>query len=141
VTRGTTISEERFYEELAANFPTIEPLLKAFTARLQAIDVGIDFGKKSMILRWRPDEQHLWNLGIVDTSGRVVMEILNGQANAVGRLNLSHAYLKRLASLVPGAYVKQTPKPTGWYVGKGEKYIAVDEMLAHGDDCLAAIRE
>jgi hypothetical protein len=69
------------------------------------------------------------------------MEILNGQTNAVGLLNLSHAYLNQLASLVPGAYVKETPKPTGWYVGKGEKYISVDELLAHEDDWLAEIQE
>ena len=31
--RGRTISEEKFYEELAANFPTIGPRLKPFTAR------------------------------------------------------------------------------------------------------------
>lgn len=141
VAKRTTISEEKFYEELAANFPTVVPRLKAFTARLEAIGVAIDFGKSSMILRWRADDQRAWNLGTITTYGPVWTELLNGSADAVGRLDLSYAYLDRLAALVPGAHVRQTPKPTGWYVAKGKASITIDELLAHEDGWLAAIQE
>jgi hypothetical protein len=141
VTKRTTISEEKFYEELAENFPTVVPHLKAFTARLEAVGIATEFGKTSMILRWHPDETRAWNLGTIATSGKVWTDVLNGQADAVGLLNLSHAYLKRLASLVPGALVKELPKPTTWYVAKGGTCITIDELLAHEDGWLDAIQE
>lgn len=141
VGRRTTISEEKFYEDLAANFPTVVPRLKAFTSRLEAIGIATEFGKGSMILRGRPDEKRAWNLGTILTSGKVWTDLLNRQADAVGLVYLSHDYLKRLASMVPGAYVKEFSKPTSWYVGKGGTTITIDELLAHEDGWLAAIEE
>ncbi len=141
VPKRTTISEEKFYEELAANYPAVAPKLKAFTNRLEAMGIAIEFGKASMILRWRPDENHGWNLGLIETLGKVSTDYLNAQADAVGLLNLSHSYLKRLASFVPGAYVKKPTTPTSWYVAKGRTYITIDALLAHDDGWLAAIQE
>jgi hypothetical protein len=141
VAKRTTITEERFYVELASTFPAVEPRLKAFTSRLETIGVGTEFGKGSMILRWRPDEQHAWNLGSITTSGKVWTELLNGQLDAVGRLDLSHSYLKQLASSIPGAFVKEHPRPTSWYVAKGQTYVTVDDLLANADAWFAAIQE
>ena len=142
VGKPTTISEEKFYEQLAANLPTVVPRLKAFTRRLEAIGAAIEFGKGSMIIRCpRPDEKRPWNVGSITTSGKVWTELLNGQADAVGLVNLSHAYLKRVASLVPGAHVKETPRPNGWYVAKGGTYITIEDLIAHEDGWLDAIQE
>jgi hypothetical protein len=97
IVKRTTISEEKFYEELATNFSTVVPRLKRFITRLEAIGIAIEFGKGSMILRCpRPDEKKPWNLGTILTSGKVWTEMLNGQADAVGLLHLSHDYLGRL---------------------------------------------
>jgi hypothetical protein len=95
-----------------------------------------------MIIRCsRPDEKRPWNMGSILTSGKVWTEMLNGQADAVGLLNLSHAYLKRLAALVPGAHVKETPRPLGWYVAKAGTYITIEDLLAHEDGWLDAIQQ
>jgi hypothetical protein len=75
------------------------------------------------------------------TSGKVWTDVVNWKADTVGLINLSHAYLNRLASLVPGAHVKETPKPAAWCVVKGGTYIFVDELLAHEDGWLAAMQE
>jgi hypothetical protein len=141
ITKRTTISEEKFYEELARNYPEVVPRLKAFTSQLESMGIATEFGTSSMILRWRPDEKRAWNLGSIITSGKVWTEMLNGQADAVGLLNLSHGYLKRLAALVPGAYVKELPKQTSWYVAKKGTYVTTDELLAHADGWIAAIQE
>ena len=138
--RGTTITEESFYEELAANCPKVVPRLQKFTARLEAIDVRIRFGTKSMILGWQPDEKP-WNLGTISVSGEVFTQMVNWQADAVGLLDLSHAYLKRLASVVPDAYVKEMPKPQSWFVAKGGTSITIDDLLAHEEGWLAALLE
>lgn len=42
VPKRTTISEERFYEELAVNYPDVVPKLKAFTPRLEATGIVIE---------------------------------------------------------------------------------------------------
>lgn len=142
IAKPTTISEEKFYEQLAPNLPTVVPRLKAFTKRLEAIGAAIEFGRGSMIIRTpRPDEKRPWNVGSITTSGKVWTELLNGQADAVGLLNLSHEYLKRVASLVPGTYVKETPRPNGWYVAKGGTYITIEDLLANEVGWLAAIQE
>ena len=139
VAKRTTISEEKFYEELAANSPTVVPRLKAFIERLEPIGIATDFGQSSMALRWRPEEER-WNLGSIMTSGKVWTDVVNWKADTVGLLNLSHAYLNRLASLVPGAHVKENPKPSAWCVVKGGTYVSVDELLAHEDGWLAAMQ-
>jgi hypothetical protein len=139
--KRTTISEEKFYEELTRNYPAAVPRLKEFTAQLEPIGVVTEFGKGSMILRWRPDEKRAWNLGSITTSGKVWTELLNAQADAVGLLNLSHAYLKQVAAAVPGAFVKEHAKPTSWYVAKGGTYVTIDDLLAHADEWHAAIQQ
>jgi hypothetical protein len=75
------------------------------------------------------------------TSGKVWTELLNAQADSVGLLNLSHAYLKRVAAAVPGAFVKEHAKPTSWYVAKGGTYVTIDELLAHAHEWRGAIQE
>ncbi|HYA19016.1 MAG TPA: hypothetical protein VEF06_16195 [Bryobacteraceae bacterium] len=140
ITKRTTLSEEQFYEELDAKVPDVVSRLKPLTARLGAIGVEIDFGKDSMIFRWRPDDQRSWNLGTVTTSGKVWTDTLNYQADQVGLIHLSHAYLKRLASVLPGAYVKELAKPTSWYVAKAGTYVTVGDLLGHADEWLLALQ-
>jgi len=139
--KTTTITEEKFYEELARSYPAVISRLKEFTVKLEPLGVGTEFGKGSMILRWRPDEKRAWNLGSITTAGKVWTELLNAQADSVGLLDLSHAYLKRIADAVPGAHVKEHAKPTSWYVAKGGTYVTIDSLLAHADAWLAAIQE
>ncbi len=66
---------------------------------------------------------------------------VNAQADAVGLLDLSHAYLKRIAAFVSGAYVKEHAKPTSWYVAKDGTYVTIDALLAHAEDWRVAIEE
>jgi hypothetical protein len=67
--------------------------------------------------------------------------LLNGQADAVGLLDLSQNYLRRLAALVPGAYVTEHPKPTSRYVAKDGTYVTIDELLAREEGWREAIQE
>lgn len=51
--RRTTISEEEFYEKMAASLPAIVPRLKAFAEHLETIGIAIEFGRGTTILRSR----------------------------------------------------------------------------------------
>ena len=94
-----------------------------------------------MILRWYPDETRAWNLGSIITNGKVWTDFLNGQADSIGQIQLAHAYLKKLADAIPGAYVKEGSKPTHRYVAKGQTYVTIDALLAHEDVWIDAIKE
>ena len=138
--KRTTITEAKFFEELDFAHPGIESRLKDFVARLEALDIYVDYGTASLILRWRPDEVKAWNLASVTTSGKVWTELLNAQADQVGLLHLSHKYLEQIAALVPGAVVKQSSKLTSWYVAKAGTYVMIDALLDHEVGWYEAIR-
>lgn len=93
-----------------------------------------------MILRWRPDEQRSWNLGTITTSGKVWTDNLNFQTNQAGLIHLSHTFLRRLASAVPGSYVKEMARPTSWYLAKDGTYVTIGDLLDHADGWLAALQ-
>ncbi len=137
----TTITEERFYEELEATRAGVTGKLRDFIARLEALDVHVEYGTKSLILRWHPDEARAWNLGSVQTTGKVWTEFLNAQADQVGLLDLSHRYLAQVAASVPGAFVKSGPKATSSYVAKGKSYVMIDDLLDHADGWYHAIKD
>ncbi len=141
--KPTTISEEKFYEQLSATTPrTVVDDLRNFATRLQRTGATIDFGKDSLIIHYpRVDEKRPWNVGTITTSGKVWTELLNGQADAAGLRDLSHKYLKQVASLVPSAHVKETASPNGWYVAKGGANVRIEDLLAHQDGWLNAIQE
>jgi hypothetical protein len=129
--KRTTITEERFYEQLEESCPGIGPRLKAFAARLGDLKVRVEFGTGSLILRWRPTEDISWNLGSVTTAGKVWTEFLNSQADRAGLLDLSHKYQEQVAASVPGASVKRGATPLSWYVAKGGTYVMIADMLDH----------
>jgi hypothetical protein len=57
--------------------------------------------------------------------------IILAQTNNAGLLDFHKQYLKKLTELVPGAFIKKTPKETGWYVTQdGKHYIPADTLLA-----------
>lgn len=138
----TTLTSELFYEKLAKSFPNIGPSLKSFMTRLESVRVTAEFGKDSLILRGRTGEDRTWNLGTITTSGRVWTDFLNMQANSVNLIELSHAYIGRLADLIPGASVKSpSDKLTSRYVVKNGSAVTIDELLAREDGWIKAISE
>jgi hypothetical protein len=121
----TTISKEQYCEQLEINFQGITSKLNAFLESVEDYQVLPEFRSHSMILRWESDVKG-WNFGTVKTSGAVELGELSYQAEDVGLLMLSTNYLKKIAALVPGAYVKETAKSSGWYV----KNLRIDALLA-----------
>jgi hypothetical protein len=137
--KATTITEEKFYEELGVHLPGTIEQLKGFVGKLDALDVKTDFGKTSMMLKWRAEDQSVWNLGTIQTNGKVWTEMINIPAEAAGLLKLSHGYLEQLATAIAGADVKQHIRPHSWFVRKNGTYVTIDELLKSEDAWLAAI--
>jgi len=61
--RRTTITQERFFEQLDKELPNISQKLNAFIDKLAIYNVSPEFGTDTLILRWRPDNSKSWNLG------------------------------------------------------------------------------
>ena len=68
--RRTTITQERYFEQLERNAPGASQSLKRFIDRLAAYNVHPEFGTDCMILRWRPDGTRSWKLGTITSRRR-----------------------------------------------------------------------
>jgi hypothetical protein len=129
--RRTTITQEHYFEQIEKEFPGISQRLNAFLDDLATYNVSAEFGTESMILRWRPDNGKDWNLGTISKHGSVWLDLMGGRANSEGLLELHQQFLQKLVDLVPGAYIRRTPKKTAWYVAQdGKHYITAKALLA-----------
>jgi hypothetical protein len=127
--KKTTITQERYFEQLENHFPGIPAKLNAFTDSLAPYNVVREFGNDCMILRWRPGDGRNWNLGSITSRGEVWMDYLGQQANNAGLLEIYKQYLTKLAQIVPDAHIKQTRKETAWNVAHNGKIVTVGALL------------
>jgi hypothetical protein len=130
--RRTTITQEHYFEQVEKDFSGLSSKLNSLVDNLSTCNVQTEFGTESMILRWNPDNGRSWNLGNISKRGLVWFDNLGAQAASAGLLELHKQLLRTLAELVPGAFVKKTPKETGWYVTQdGNHYIPAAALLAN----------
>jgi hypothetical protein len=135
-----TLSAETYYEELARTDAALPARLKAFFAEAEGLGVFPDV-KRTLSVKWRSPEGREFLLGMVDREGGMGTDSAHSAAQAIGRIDLSHAYQDRLAALVPGAAVRKTPKDIGWRVVVGDRNLPVAALLDHQDGWLAAIAD
>src|SRR5580704_3318231 len=126
--RRTTITEEKFYEALGDVDSELSKELQRFMEELEALNIEKDFGQSSTVLRWRAGGDAKWNFGYIDTSGKLHTEMIDYQANQIGRSDLSRRYLQHLCSIVPGAIIKKSG--TTQAVAKQTGLIGVRELIA-----------
>jgi hypothetical protein len=130
-----TITKELYLEKLEKEFPGMPQRLNRFIDNLAAYNIVPEFGTETMILRWRPEGTKSWNLGTIASSpgyvGVLWMDYLGSKVQSEALRDSFKQFLENLARLVPGAYVKKTPKESNWYVAAQDgKYITVDALLA-----------
>ena len=95
--------------------------------------------RRNLSLKWRGADGQEYHLGGVSLVGTVSTEYCNWSPDAIGRLDLSHAYLADVAGLVSGGKIRQTAKPMGWRVvtDKGDPHLA--DLLDQHTAWVAAI--
>lgn len=137
--RRSSISQERFFEELELLDSELPERLKNFLELASEEGAIVEFGQ-SLLLKWTDSRGNKFNLGCIYPNRDVRTEMANWVASDIGRLDLAHGYLEGLAAMIGGS-VRRTPKPTGWYVtADGKRVPAVDQLLDHADEWLDAIR-
>jgi len=142
--RRTTITQERYFEQIEKDFPGVSQRLDAFIDGLATYNVLPEFGTDSMILRWRPEDGRNWNLATISTRGQVFTDNLSSQANNAGLLEIHKQYLKKLADLVPGAVLRKGQTDNAWGVAHNGKSLVLTALLAddaHKDGWIRAIAE
>ncbi len=131
--RQTSITQERYFEQIEMRMPGISARLNVFLEDLAPYGVSPDFGVEAIILRWHSDDGKGWNLGLIATGGFVHTDSMGWQANSEGLIKLYKQYLQELANLVPGAIVMPSPKEATWRVSYHGKTVTVDVLLADDD--------
>lgn len=114
--KRTSITQEDYCEGLEKNCQGITSAINQFIDELTDCNVTAEFGTERMLLRWRPEMGRVWNLAEITGSGGVLTETLGIQAREAGLAESHKKYLISLAALIPDGYVKETPRPAGWYV-------------------------
>jgi hypothetical protein len=129
--RPTTITQERYFEELEKEIPGISRKLTSFIDQLAPYNVSPEFGTQTMMLKWRPGDGRDWNVGTISKHGLVWMDNLGSQAKNAGLLKSHEQFVAALAGLIPGAWVQKTKTEAGQYATlNGKSAVAVDALLA-----------
>jgi hypothetical protein len=127
--RPTTISEEKFYEALTQSDPNLPAAVRSFFERVSDLGIETDFGQAAIVLRWRAIGNPNWNLGFIDTLGRLHTDIIDIQAQRFGHPELSHDYQESLRTLIPGARIHEGR--AGQWVVKASGLIEAQDLLAN----------
>jgi len=124
----TSISEDQLRERLQQSAPEVPGALDRFLTNAEELGVHVEPATKSLQIRWRGPDEVIYGLGGIDENGRLLTNSVNWKPNKIGRVDLSHQYIDRLASLI-GGQVRETKSPTEWYVVRDSQKTGYNESL------------
>jgi len=134
-----TLTEEEFYQAMAARDPGLPDRLRAFLARLQPLGVEPEF-LKTIVLRWHGPEGTAVNLGTVYTSGEMwTGHFIGATVRQLGIVDLARDYIHDLAKAIGGEVKESKGDPDAcWVVLHGHSSM-IETFLQHEDPWFAAI--
>ena len=135
----TSITQEQLLERLARSSPGAPEALKHFLEEADALGVFAEPATKSLQIRWTGPDETNYALAGITPDGELKTFQVSWKPNDIGRIDLAHEYLQRVATLI-GGKVRETPDPAQWYIVKGEKNPPAMELLTKSDDWLDIIR-
>lgn len=138
--KPATLSDEQFYETLAQVDESLPERLKAFLTRAEALGIFPDIQRR-LSLKWRSPEGQEFIVGGVDTQGRYLTDVAHYAIKSIGRLDLSHAFQRVIAELLPGSAIRQTPNPVGWRLLIDGKDPLVGLLLNNQEAWLSAMAD
>jgi len=139
--KPATISEQEFFHELASVDRTYPDRVRALLDRCRAIGCQPKLLRRYVLYVDDPLGGRI-NLGSIAKDGTVEFWGNAGRDRLYGE-PVGRAYMNRLASLLPGAHVKdEFESPGSWYVRYRDRgAIPLSEMLIREDQWLAAMRD
>jgi hypothetical protein len=140
--RRTTISQDRLLEILEEVEPGLPSAIHSFVDRAADLGVALEAAPKSLQLRWRGPGDQIVPVGGISERGKLLTDNVSWGGHVVGRVDLAHEYLDKIAALI-GGEVRKTAHPGQWYVAlKGTKQVPnAMVLLICQDEWLALIGE
>ena len=134
-----SISKEQLLEKLRKAVPEVPEALNRFLQKAGDLGVVDEMATKSLQLRWYGPEDQSFALGAIDNEGNLQTYNVGWSAGYIGHADLAHKYLEDIASLI-GGKVRQTKKPTQWYVvSEGTTLPKAMALLSRQDEWLNII--
>jgi len=137
--RPVTLSTETFYEGLERIEAGVAERLGRFLARAEELGIYPDV-QRGLSLKWQAADGLSFRLLHMNARGQINTDWAHGDANAIGRIDLSHTYLADLAGALPGGSVRMTATPVGWRVLVDGQLPTVANLVVHPDAWLAAMK-
>jgi len=99
-----------------------------FVNELSNLDINPTFGSSSLNLHWAPETTFKFNFGSITRDGYLNTEVANWGTDHIGRVDIGHAYQKKVADMVPGAFVR-IYESGSQKVYKGQKMVLLEEAI------------
>ncbi|MEQ9190534.1 MAG: hypothetical protein RLQ25_08520 [Alphaproteobacteria bacterium] len=133
-----SLTAEQFYEHMAELEPSLPQKLRNFLAEAEARGIVPEF-RRSLILRWTAVDGTSFNLGHIDTRGRLMTEAINWGAREKGILEITQGYVRQLADVLGGEIQSRPGNGDHIYVVVGGAVPMIEQALRHQDQWLRAI--
>jgi hypothetical protein len=137
-TRPQTISEQEFFQKLAAVDPSYPGAVRELIDETKAIGCAPELRRTYLI--YAEAIGISVNLGYINTDGTVTIWGSAARDSQIGR-PLGEEYMRKVASLLPSTDIKESSTDRGsWYVRyRGRASIPLKELLARKTDWIAAM--
>jgi hypothetical protein len=139
-TRVGGISEEQLREKLAQNAPAVYAALGRFEDEAEKLGVVVEAAQKSLQIRWIGPDDANYALGGIRPDGELTTMTINYGPDRIGKVELAHEYLSRIAALINKS-VRKAEHPRGWrVVGDNNKRPPAIDLLSRSSEWLEIIR-
>jgi hypothetical protein len=136
----TSISKDQLIENLEASDPALAASVRRFEDMAKDLGVVVDAAPKSLQFRWPGPDDVDYTLASIRPDGLLRTMSVNWKPHRIGRVEIAHEYLAKLAGLI-GGKVRQTHSPKGWYVEGNENRLPnAMGLLSRSDAWLEIIR-
>jgi hypothetical protein len=135
----TSISRDQLLEKLGVTVPGAPDALKRFLEQADALGVFAEPATKSLQIRWTGPDDANYALAGITPEGELKTYQIGWKPRHIGRLDLAHEYLAKVAALVGGT-VRQTQDPAQWYIVDGGKPVEALKLLSRSTEWLDIIR-
>ena len=102
--------------------------------------MNVEAAPKSLQVRWRGPDEVGYALAGITPEGKLKTRNVNWKPDDIGRVDLAHEYLGKVARLI-GGKVRELENPRSWYVvEKAGKFPDAIELLSRQDEWLEIVR-
>lgn len=139
--RRTSLTYDSFFEQLQTSNPHLTVALKKFLDKAGQQNISLVPATRSASIKWDSPAGKTFTLAGINLDGKLVTYPVGWPASNIGRIDLAHDYLRKLASLL-GCVVRETPKEAQWWISPlktGSELPDAMTALSSGDAWLELI--